>query len=145
MQTTAIGTVANSLPENEVILLTLLISKGYILFAELRNKFDCKYIANKFYRLNGISCGFLRFVPVKCDMWRLCLAGRYLDLCIVKMTPCPALLSSMGRGGAHGCNPISCSLYAADSIFAARQIYSSLGKYIRIVALFVIIYKIYSV
>lgn len=36
MQTTAIGTVANSLPENEVILLTLLISKGYILFAELR-------------------------------------------------------------------------------------------------------------
>ena len=37
MQTTAIGTVANSLPENEVILLTFLISKGYILFAELRN------------------------------------------------------------------------------------------------------------
>ena len=35
MQTTAIGTVANSLPENEVILLTLLISKKYILFAEL--------------------------------------------------------------------------------------------------------------
>lgn len=40
MQTTAIGTVANSLPENEVILLTLLISKGYILFAELRNIFE---------------------------------------------------------------------------------------------------------
>ncbi len=38
MQTTAIGTVANSLPENEVFLLTLLISKGYILFAELLNK-----------------------------------------------------------------------------------------------------------
>lgn len=38
MQTTAIGTVANSLPENEVILLTLLILNGYILFAELRNK-----------------------------------------------------------------------------------------------------------
>ena len=38
MQTTASRTVANSLPENEVILLTLLISKGYILFAELRNK-----------------------------------------------------------------------------------------------------------
>ena len=37
MQTTAIGTVANSLPENEVILLTLLILNGYILFAELRN------------------------------------------------------------------------------------------------------------
>ena len=40
MQTTAIGTVANSLPENEVILLTLLISKGYILFAELLNIFE---------------------------------------------------------------------------------------------------------
>ena len=38
MQTTAIGTVANSLPESEVISLTLLISKRYILFAELRNK-----------------------------------------------------------------------------------------------------------
>ena len=37
MLTTAIGTVANSLPQNEVILLTLLISKRYILFAELRN------------------------------------------------------------------------------------------------------------
>lgn len=42
MQTTAIGTVANSLPENEVILLTLLISKGYILFAELGNNFEWK-------------------------------------------------------------------------------------------------------
>ena len=30
MQTTAIRTVANSLPQNEVILLTLLISTGYI-------------------------------------------------------------------------------------------------------------------
>ena len=39
MQTTAIRTVANSLPENEVILLTFLISKGYILFAELQNIF----------------------------------------------------------------------------------------------------------
>lgn len=39
MQTTAIGTVANSLPENEVILLTLLISKRYILYADLRKIF----------------------------------------------------------------------------------------------------------
>ena len=38
MQTTAIRTVANSLPENEVIFLTLLISNRYILFAELRIK-----------------------------------------------------------------------------------------------------------
>ena len=40
MQTTAIGTVANSLPQNEVILLTLLISKRYILLAELQNNLD---------------------------------------------------------------------------------------------------------
>ena len=38
MQTAAIRTVANSLPQNEVILLTLLISNRYILFAELLNK-----------------------------------------------------------------------------------------------------------
>lgn len=37
MQTTAIRTVANSLPEKGVILLTLLISDRYILFAELKN------------------------------------------------------------------------------------------------------------
>lgn len=37
MQTTAIRTVANSLPEKGVILLTLLISDRYILFAELGN------------------------------------------------------------------------------------------------------------
>ena len=35
MQTTAIRTVANSLPEKGVILLTLLISDRYILFAGL--------------------------------------------------------------------------------------------------------------
>jgi hypothetical protein len=35
MQTTAIRTVANSLPQNEVILLTLLISTGYIPYTNL--------------------------------------------------------------------------------------------------------------
>ena len=39
MQTTAIRTVANSLPEKGVILLTLLISDRYILFAELFRNF----------------------------------------------------------------------------------------------------------
>ena len=39
MQTTAIRTVANSLPENEVILLTLLISKRYIPYTDLQKKF----------------------------------------------------------------------------------------------------------
>ena len=38
MQTTAIRTVANSLPQNEVILLTLLISKRYIPYTDL-NKY----------------------------------------------------------------------------------------------------------
>lgn len=38
MQTTAIRTVANSLPQNEVILLTLLISKRYIPNTDLRKK-----------------------------------------------------------------------------------------------------------
>ena len=36
MQTTAIETVAKSLPENEVILLTHLISKRYIPYTDLR-------------------------------------------------------------------------------------------------------------
>ena len=36
MQTTAIRTVANSLPQNEVILLTLLISKRYIPYTDLQ-------------------------------------------------------------------------------------------------------------
>ena len=35
MKTTAIGTVVNSLPENKVILLTLLISKRYIPYTDL--------------------------------------------------------------------------------------------------------------
>ena len=45
MQTTAIRTVANSLPEKGVILLTLLISDRYILFAELQNK--CYFFNSK--------------------------------------------------------------------------------------------------
>jgi len=38
MQTAAIRTVANSLPQNEAILLTLLISKRYIPYTDLRKK-----------------------------------------------------------------------------------------------------------
>ena len=38
MQTTAFRTVANSLPENGVIFLTLLISKRYIPYTDLREK-----------------------------------------------------------------------------------------------------------
>lgn len=39
MQTTAMGTVANSLPKNEIILLTLLISDWYIPYTDLRKIF----------------------------------------------------------------------------------------------------------
>jgi len=39
MQTTAIGTVANSLPENKVILITLLNSSRYIPYTDLRKEF----------------------------------------------------------------------------------------------------------
>jgi len=40
MQTTAIETVANSLPENKVILLTPLISKRYIPYTDLQRNFE---------------------------------------------------------------------------------------------------------
>lgn len=39
MQTTAIGTVANSLPQNEVIFLTILISNRYVPYTDLRKYF----------------------------------------------------------------------------------------------------------
>ena len=46
MQTTAIRTVANSLPENEVILLTLLISKRYIpLYRFMENLWNIRQIS----------------------------------------------------------------------------------------------------
>ena len=40
MQTTAIRTVANSLPNNGIKLLTLLISKRYIPYTDLLKKFS---------------------------------------------------------------------------------------------------------
>jgi len=52
MQTTAIRTVANSLPENEVILLTLLISKKYIPYTDLQKNALATYkkrCANAFF------------------------------------------------------------------------------------------------
>ena len=39
-QTTAIGTVAKSLPQNKVILLNRLISNSYIPYTDLENKFS---------------------------------------------------------------------------------------------------------
>ena len=53
MQTTAIGTVAKSLPENEEILLTLLISKKYIPYTDLRKYFGWQMISATFLGDNG--------------------------------------------------------------------------------------------
>lgn len=53
MQTTAIRTVANSLPENEEILLTLLISKKYIPYTDLRKYFGWQMISAAFLGDNG--------------------------------------------------------------------------------------------
>ena len=47
MQTTAIGTVANSLPENKVILITLLNSSRYISYTDL-------------HKISGISADLLQ-------------------------------------------------------------------------------------
>ena len=62
MQTTAIRTVANSLPENEVIFLTLLISNRYILFAELLINFliyDKRVFKNTSIVIHNIKDGIL--------------------------------------------------------------------------------------
>lgn len=65
MQTTAIRTVANSLPEKGVILLTLLISDRYILFAELQ------YFVGILGRCGGFLCLFnMKSVIGKCFVIR---------------------------------------------------------------------------
>ena len=51
MQTTAIRTVANSLSENEVILLTLLISKRYIPHTDLLKSYG---ITARFQQINAL-------------------------------------------------------------------------------------------
>ena len=52
MQTTAMGTVANSLPKNEIILLTLLISDWYIPYTDLLKKIYLTKVG-----------GFFNFLP----------------------------------------------------------------------------------
>ena len=51
MQTTAIRTVAKSLPQNKVILLTCLISNSYIPYTDLRKYFAPEFAA--FWFMNG--------------------------------------------------------------------------------------------
>ena len=53
IQTTAIGTVAKSLPQNEVILLTLLVSNRYIPYTDLRKYFGWQMISATFLGDNG--------------------------------------------------------------------------------------------
>lgn len=67
MQTTANRTVANSLPKNEVILLTLLISKRYIPYTDLRKIMERltirpDYFMNYPYRLVKYS-QMNRYIP----------------------------------------------------------------------------------
>ena len=72
MQTTAIGTVANSLPENEVILLTFLISKIYIPYTDLR-----KILQKSFACLNYLrNFGSSNTNVLKCTFYGAGLAGR---------------------------------------------------------------------
>ena len=63
MQTTAIRTVANSLPENEVILLTLLISKRYIPYTDLQKYIVLPTVYSFFFILFPIV-GFILFRSV---------------------------------------------------------------------------------
>ena len=49
MQTTAMGTVANSLPKNEIILLTLLISDWYIPYTDLQKQKKHLFLGKCFF------------------------------------------------------------------------------------------------
>ena len=61
MQTTAMGTVANSLPQNEIILLTLLISDWYIPYTDLRKKFDFIVMSRLFFSRKELILNTLIF------------------------------------------------------------------------------------
>ena len=70
MQTTAIRTVANSLPEKGVILLTLLISDRYILFAELRNILMLSLAEQRNFKGINYFPGFKTPNGCKATVWR---------------------------------------------------------------------------
>ena len=55
-------TVANSLPENGVILLTFLISKRYIPYAKLRKIYE---ITTKFQQINGPGGNNIQYTKQK--------------------------------------------------------------------------------
>lgn len=58
MQTTANRTVANSLPKNEVIFLTLLISKRYIPYTDLRKIYRIPLQNKEWFNNNPIEKTF---------------------------------------------------------------------------------------
>ena len=58
MQTTANRTVANSLPKNEVIFLTLLISKRYIPYTDLQKIFEITLQNKEWLNNNSIEKTF---------------------------------------------------------------------------------------
>ena len=61
MQTTAIRTVANSLPQNEVILLTLLISKRYIPYTDLQKNSVIVFFLKAFTAFFALQKNFIVF------------------------------------------------------------------------------------
>ena len=70
MQTTAIGTVANSLPENEAILLTILISDGYISYTDLANIFY-KHLAMLVFNITGLPFPARHIIRLGCRQTHL--------------------------------------------------------------------------
>ena len=53
MQTTAIETVAKSLPQNVVILLTLLIPNRYIPYTDLRKNDGIAYLCSEYIKIEN--------------------------------------------------------------------------------------------
>ena len=78
MQTMAIRTVANSLPENKVILLTLLISSRYIPYTDLPKKSLLHQIQERDTTKIKLEKGFIveigasehAFLQIGCDLPR---------------------------------------------------------------------------
>ena len=80
MQTTAIGTVAKSLPQNKVILLTHLISNSYIPYTDLRKYY--KKVSHVYESVAPQCLNYLRNFGssntnvLKCTFYGAGLAGR---------------------------------------------------------------------
>ena len=116
MQTTAIGTVANSLPENEVILLTLLILDGYILFAELR-KFLKKHSAGvmKLSFSRGLAFIFFLTLAIFPSVTVLMSAPWVYIYCLTSLFPfsmAPFSMRSMSRRRTPGHEAFRLSTHA---------------------------------